>query len=145
MVIFIISEATVSDINVDYSQSFFLVFQSNASPIPSRVSNKMGQCNFSGLRDKCFFIVPGQRDNGTSSKSCQRMGRARIACQNPGRDIWQPCSDFVLVFLLLLSGDKGTARQGNFFVQGQKDIKMSRPGLSRDVPLNVLSLGNPNY
>ena len=31
-----------------------------------RVSNGTGQCNFLGQRDKSSFIVPGQRDNGTS-------------------------------------------------------------------------------
>jgi hypothetical protein len=28
----------------------------------SRVSNKTGQCNFSGQRDRSSLIVPGQRD-----------------------------------------------------------------------------------
>ena len=32
------------------------------------------------------FIVPGQMDNGTSSKSCLGMGQARTACQNLARD-----------------------------------------------------------
>ena len=52
----------------------------------SRVCNGTGQYNFSGQRDRSFFIVPGQRDNGTSSKSCHGTGRAGTACQNPGRD-----------------------------------------------------------
>ena len=39
------------------------------------VSNGMGQCNFSGQRDRSSFIVPRQRDNGTSSKSCQGTGQ----------------------------------------------------------------------
>ena len=34
--------------------------------VTSRVSNMTGQCNFSGQRDRSSFIVPGQRDNGTS-------------------------------------------------------------------------------
>ena len=34
--------------------------------ISTRVSNETGQCNFSGQRDRSFFLVPGQRDNGTS-------------------------------------------------------------------------------
>ena len=63
-----------------------------------RVSNGTGQYNFSGQRDRSFFIVPGQKDNGTSSKSCQGMGRAGTAkiwdrtgrdSQNPGRDVGQ--------------------------------------------------------
>ena len=63
-----------------------------------RVSNGTGQCNFSGQRDRSSFIVPGQRDNGTSSKSCQGTGRAGTAktwdgtgrdSQNPGRDAGQ--------------------------------------------------------
>ena len=37
-----------------------------------------GSATFSGRRDKSFFIVPVQRDNGTSSKSCQGMGRDGI-------------------------------------------------------------------
>ena len=45
-----------------------------------------GQGNFSGQRDRSFFIVLGQRDNGTSSKSCHGTGRARTNCQNSGRD-----------------------------------------------------------
>ena len=32
----------------------------------TRVSKGMGQCNFSGQWDRSSFIVPGQRDNGTS-------------------------------------------------------------------------------
>ena len=40
---------------------------------------------FWGQRDRSSFIVPGQRDNGTISKSCQGPGRAGTACQNPGR------------------------------------------------------------
>ena len=48
-----------------------------------------------GQRDRSSLIVPGQRDNGTSSKSCQGPGRAGTAKirdgtgqdrQNPGRD-----------------------------------------------------------
>ena len=63
----------------------------------TRVSNRMGQCNFSGQRARSSLIVPGQRDNGTSSKSCQGMGQTGRACQNLGRDagrdgtrFWQP-------------------------------------------------------
>ena len=47
------------------------------------------QCNFSGQRDRSSFIVPGQRYNGTSSKSCHKMGRAGTAYQTPGRDTGQ--------------------------------------------------------
>jgi hypothetical protein len=54
-----------------------------------RVSNGTGQCNFSGQRDRSFYIVPGQRDNGTSSKSCHGPGRAGTASQNLGRDAGQ--------------------------------------------------------
>ena len=49
------------------------------------VSNGTGQCNFSGERGRNYFIVPGQRDNGTSSKSCRWPGRAGTASQNLGR------------------------------------------------------------
>ena len=34
--------------------------------VDTRVSNGTGQCNFSGQRDRSFFLVPGQRDNETS-------------------------------------------------------------------------------
>ena len=48
----------------------------------SRVSFKTGQCTFLGQRDRSSFIVPGQRDSRTSSKSCRRTEWARTACQN---------------------------------------------------------------
>ena len=60
----------------------------------TRVSDGTGQCNFSGQRDRSFFLVPGQRDN----KSHQGPGRAGTAkirdgtgrdSQNPGRDAGQ--------------------------------------------------------
>ena len=54
----------------------------------TRVSNGTGQCNFSGQRDRSSFIVPGQRDNGTSSKSCHGTGR-----DGPGRDSQNPRRD----------------------------------------------------
>ena len=41
----------------------------------SRVSNGTGQSYLARQRDRSFFIVLGQRDNGTSSKSCQGTGR----------------------------------------------------------------------
>ena len=47
-------------------------------------SNKTGQCNFSGQRDRSFFIVPGQRDNGTSSKSCHGTGFWQPVSSHPG-------------------------------------------------------------
>ena len=68
------------------------------SLVETRVSNGKGQCNFSGQRDRSSFIVLGQRDNGTSQKSCQGTGRAGTAkiwdgtgrdSQNPGRDTGQ--------------------------------------------------------
>jgi hypothetical protein len=47
--------------------------------VESRVSNGTGQCNFSGQRDRSSFIVPEQRDNGTSQKSCQGTGQFETA------------------------------------------------------------------
>ena len=41
--------------------------------LATRVSNGAGQDNFSGQRDRRFFIVPGQRDNGTSSNMGQKL------------------------------------------------------------------------
>ena len=58
----------------------------------------MGQCNFSGQKNRSSIIVPGQNDKGTSLKSCQGTGRAEGAkcwdetgrdSQNPGRDAGQ--------------------------------------------------------
>ena len=55
----------------------------------TRVSNGTGQCNFSGHRDKENVLVPGQRDNGTSSKSYHGTGRDGIltGCPVPSRDV----------------------------------------------------------
>ena len=59
----------------------------------------------------------------------------------PGRD---GTEEFVPGHLLLpLSRDKGTPGQEIFFVPGQRDNGTSRPGLSRDVPRDVPSRGNP--
>ena len=58
------------------------------------VSNWTGQCKFLGQRDKNSFIVPGQRDNGISSKSCHWTGRAGTVSENLGRDK----GDRVLIF-----------------------------------------------
>ena len=38
----------------------------NDAKCPSSLEYGTGQCNFSGQRDRCSIIVPGQRDNGTS-------------------------------------------------------------------------------
>ena len=43
-----------------------------------RVSNGAGFSCPVGQRDRSFFIVLGQRDNGTSSKSCHGRGRDGI-------------------------------------------------------------------
>ena len=129
--------------------------------LPTCVSNGTGQCNFSG-----------QRDNGTSSKSC--TGRDETACQHSGRDTGQSlffCQDpgrdagrdgptlffFPMIFFFrtyfpvlerlfpfFFGGGEGFC-PGIFapaFVPGQRDNGTSRPGLSRDVPRDVLSLGN---
>ena len=55
--------------------------------VQSRVSKRTGQLNFLRQRDRTSFIVPGQRDNETSSKSCHGMGQAGTAYQNPGCDV----------------------------------------------------------
>ena len=53
------------------------------------VSKWTGQCNFLGQKDKSSFIVLGQRDNGTSSKSCHGTARDgilnRLSRPVPGR------------------------------------------------------------
>ena len=62
----------------------------------SNVSNRKGQSNFSGQRDRSSFIALSQ-DKGTTRQAqnlakgrdrtaCQNPGRDRTACQNPGRD-----------------------------------------------------------
>ena len=63
--------------------------------IQTRVSNGTGQYNFLGQQDRSFFIVPGQRDNGTMGQAQSldkgRDGTAKIwdgtgrDSQNPGR------------------------------------------------------------
>ena len=53
--------------------NFSLSFTSHVLSIS--VSNGTGQCNFSGQRDRSSFIVPRQRDKGTSLKSCHGTGR----------------------------------------------------------------------
>ena len=78
------------------------------------VSNRTGEYNFLGQRDRSSFIVPGQRDNGLSSKSCHGPGKTRTACQIPGRDAGLNNLYFsVLGFLqwdkeIFLSQEKGT-------------------------------------
>ena len=67
-----------------------ILFQKNSSPCDFILGFPTGRCNFSGQRNRSSFIVSGQSDNGTSSKS-------GTACQNPQRDVgrdgtrfWQP-------------------------------------------------------
>jgi hypothetical protein len=66
-------------------KSAFFVFELVGN-IRIRVSNGTGQCNFLEQRDRSSFIVPEQRDNGTSSKSCLGTGRAETAYQILRRD-----------------------------------------------------------
>jgi hypothetical protein len=74
------------------------------------------------------FFVPGQR-----SLSRDRTGLDSQSKYGTGRGTGQ-----VNFFC------PGTKGQENFFVLGQRDNRTSRPGLSRDVPRDVPSLGNPN-
>ena len=69
--------------------------------IQTRVSNGTGQCNFSGHRDKENVLVPGQRDNGTSSKYWHGTGWGGKVCQNPGRDTGLDNRFFSLKFSVL--------------------------------------------
>jgi hypothetical protein len=84
----------------------------------SRVCNGTGQYNFSGQRDRSFFIVPGQRDklkilprDGTGRDSLSKSGMGRgtgqslLFCQNPGRDgtitiffLWFPVLEHLFLF-----------------------------------------------
>ena len=133
---------------------------------PVSVSNGTGQCNFSGQRDRSSFIVPGQRDNGTSSKSLTtRRDGILTACTVPSRNIpgqkekrikntilekqRSLSRDFCRCSCpetkgqrdsrtrkLFLSRDKGTVEQGNFFCPGTK--------VQQEVPSRIVpSLGNP--
>ena len=54
----------------------------------TRVSNRTGQCNFSGQRDRQKNFVPGQRDNGTEDPSLSRDKGTTGQLQNltTGRD-----------------------------------------------------------
>ena len=56
---------------------------SKMSMVQTSVFNRTEQSNFSEERERSSFIVPGQRDSGTSSKSCHGTGRDS---QNSGRD-----------------------------------------------------------
>ena len=99
-----------------------------------RVSNGMGHCNFSGQRDRSFFVVPGQRDNRTSSKSCHGRGQAGTASQNPGRDVGR---DRVLIFCHGTGRDRGvcpgTGRAGTASQNSGRDVGQDRVFfLSRD-------------
>ena len=125
-----------------------------------RISNGTGQCNLSRQRDRRSFVIPGQKDNSTSSKSCHGTGQdgpGQPVQIRAGTGFWQPVAynfwifffSFFLIFdffvpghpgikefvpgflLLLLSRDRGIAGQG-FFCLGIK--------VQRDVPF----LENPN-
>ena len=65
------------------------------------------------IRDRSSFIVQGQKDHGTSSKSYQGSGQAGTACQNPGYVIrfWQS---------VLSRGTKGD-RPEKYFLKQEKD------------------------
>ena len=54
--------------------------------IRTSVSNGTGQCKFLGQRDRNSFLVPGQRDNRTSSKSATRRDFDSLSRPIPGRD-----------------------------------------------------------
>ena len=60
-------------------ESFHILYPLYKDKLRLRVSNGTGQCNFLGQTDRSFFIVPGHRYNGTSSKSCH----------GTERDFWQ--------------------------------------------------------
>ena len=85
----------------------FIFFMMKYTVIHTSVSNGTGQWNFSGQRDRSSIIVPGQRDNGTSQKSCQgtgRIGTAKIR-DGTGRDNQKPGRD---------AGQNGTEQKRTF-------------------------------
>jgi hypothetical protein len=93
-----------------------------------------------GQRDRSSFIVPGQRDNGTSSKSCHGSYRDRIlTCCN---GTWR---HFDSLFFPLPEGKK-RRRKNSFFLSMRYLVILSRDvaeqrSLSRDFcsgPLIVL-------
>ena len=51
--------------------------------VQNSVSKEMEQYNFAGQRDRSFFIVPGERDNGQAQNLA--IGRAGTGCQNSAR------------------------------------------------------------
>ena len=91
-----------------------------------------------GQRDRSSFIVPGQRDNGTSSKSCHGTGRAGIFwdCPVPSRDVPRDRSK------------KKLLKKGDFFwFFSWLGIWNSNNNYLQWVPKwvpKVPSLGNPN-
>jgi hypothetical protein len=76
---------TVSPLDLVHLISSWLAWEEIECTVHTSVSNRMGQCKFLGERDRSSFIVAGQRNNRTSSKSCNRTGRAGSVYQNPGR------------------------------------------------------------
>ena len=77
------------------------------------VSKGTGQSNFLGQRDRNSFIVPGQRDNGTSSKSCQGTGPAGTACHDTRQDVGRDSTRFWQSVLSHPAGQKmGQSRKG---------------------------------
>ena len=67
-----IAKMALLNLSMKFKNSFAQVFKMDCpkkSFLETRISIRAGQFNFSGQSDKSFFIVPGQRDNGTSSKS----------------------------------------------------------------------------
>ena len=73
----------------------FHLYKDSTSLICIRISNSTGQSCFAGQRNRKFYIFPGKRDNGTSSKSCHwtgwdgiltfHHGTGRVS-NGPGRD-----------------------------------------------------------
>ena len=105
--------------------------------IRSNVSNGTGFSCPAGQRDRCTFLVPGQRDNGTSSKSCHRTGRARTACQNPGRDAGRDNH----YFSVKIRDGTGTGRDNRYFFPMISYFTTSFPVLERTFPV----LEHPMY
>ena len=110
-----------------------------------RISNGTGQCNLSRQRDRKSFVIPGQKDNSTSSKSCHGTGQdgpGQPVQIRAGTGFWQPVAycRFFLIFdffvpghpgikefvpgflLLLLFWDRWTMGRGNFIIPGQENF-----------------------
>ena len=85
-------------------------------------------------RDRSSFIVSGRRDK----LKILPFGRA-----GPGQTVKIRHGTGDRTITIFLSKPRMGHGTGNIFVPGQRNNRMFRPRLSRDVPQDIPSLGNP--